>query len=90
MLALSPVMFWATACVAIVAGPTIAAIPNAATITTAIKNSFVFIAFFNLEYYIKNFLIEIYRLISPRNMQTVSQHITDGSDLEGLLLLLFS
>jgi hypothetical protein len=36
-------MFWATAGVAIVAGPTTAAILKAATIAITIKNSFVFI-----------------------------------------------
>jgi hypothetical protein len=46
MVALSPVMFWATAGVVIVSGPTTAAataIPNAAITATAIKNSFEFI-----------------------------------------------
>jgi hypothetical protein len=46
-------MFWATAGVVIVAGPTTAAattvIPNAAITAAAIKNSFEFIGCFNLE-----------------------------------------
>jgi hypothetical protein len=41
---LSPVMFWATAGVAIETGPTTAAMPNAATIATAASMIFVFIA----------------------------------------------
>ena len=52
MVALSPVMFWATAGVVIVAGPTTAAataIPNAAITAAAIKNSFEFISCSNLE-----------------------------------------
>ena len=41
---LSPVMFWATAGVAIETGPTTAAMLNAATIATAASMIFVFIA----------------------------------------------
>lgn len=41
---LSPVMFWATAGVAIETGPTTAAMLNAATIATAASIIFVFIA----------------------------------------------
>jgi hypothetical protein len=41
---LSPVMFWATAGIAIETGPTTAAMPNAATIATAASIIFVFIA----------------------------------------------
>jgi hypothetical protein len=54
MVALSPVMFWATAGVAIVSGPPTAATatPNAATTATAIKNSFEFIGCFILKEYI--------------------------------------
>jgi hypothetical protein len=51
MVALSPVMFWATAGVVIVARPTTAAaaIPHAAITTAAIKNSFEFISCSNLK-----------------------------------------
>ena len=43
IVALSPVIFWATTGVVIVMEPTIAAIPNAATIATATRKSPVFV-----------------------------------------------
>ena len=43
IVALSPVIFWATNGVVIVTGPTIAAIPNAATIAIATRKSPVFV-----------------------------------------------
>jgi hypothetical protein len=55
IVALSPVIFWATTGVVIVSGPTTAvatAIPNAAITAAAIKKSFEFIDCFNLEQYI--------------------------------------
>ena len=61
---LSPVMFWATAGVAIETEPTTAAMPNAATIATAASIIFVFIAIEgNAIHYIR-----IYDTNDPRNL----------------------